>query len=93
MFFFNLLGVENEQELKEECERFLRSKLNHDNAGHLLLLADLHGANRLREAAVEHIATNANKILEMPVFDEIMGNKKLTKEIIAAMAVKVIKQE
>ncbi len=81
------------QDLKEECERFLRSKLSTDNACHLLLLADLHNAPLLREGAVEFVANNPVQQVNKTVFDDVLSNKGLTKDIILALSAKTFKLE
>ncbi len=77
------------QDLKGECETFLSSKLNASNVGHLLLLADFHSADALKGAALEYMSGKMKQLVDTPVFDDIVGNAQLSKELFRVMAEKM----
>ncbi|UYV64800.1 SPOP, partial [Cordylochernes scorpioides] len=59
-------------QLKAECEETLRIGLTVENAAELLMLADNHRAEQLKELAVEFVRTHAGGVMTTPGWDELM---------------------
>jgi hypothetical protein len=69
--------------LKELCEDPLARNLRDDNCFELLDLADRHGADQLKEAALAHIRINGRRLLNTPDWLSRFGSLPvLLKEIV-----------
>ncbi|UYV64797.1 SPOPL, partial [Cordylochernes scorpioides] len=59
-------------QLKAQCEETLRFGLTVENAADLLMLADRHKAEQLKELAVDFVRTHAGGVMATPGWDELM---------------------